>query len=166
VTRELPDELIVYDLTCHRAHCLNRAAAAVFRRADGTRTVAEIALCLEEGGGDQATREAIVRLALDQLAVAGILETTPHEMPHPPGVDLGTAGSPSRRQALRRLGTGVALLLPVVASVLAPTPADAQSCLTSCVGTIDPNEFDGKPCRCVPGPCDGTCSGGFCSAGC
>lgn len=165
MTRELPDELIVYDLTCHRAHCLNRAAAAVFRRADGTRTVAEIALELEDPGGDRATREAIVRLALDQLAAAGMLETTPDEMPQPAGVELDAGGSPSRRDALRRLGTGVALLLPVVASVLAPTPADAQSCLTSCVGTF-PNEFDGQPCRCVPGPCDGTCSGGFCSAGC
>ena len=41
--RELPDELLVYDQEQHRAHCLNRTAALVFRHADGTRTAAELA---------------------------------------------------------------------------------------------------------------------------
>ena len=39
--RELPDELLVYDQEQHRAHCLNRTAALVFRHADGTRTLAD-----------------------------------------------------------------------------------------------------------------------------
>src|SRR5690348_5803833 len=40
---ELPAELLVYDQRSHRAHCLNATAAAVFRQADVSRTVAEIA---------------------------------------------------------------------------------------------------------------------------
>ena len=43
LVRELTGELLVYEQREHRAHCLNRTAAAVFRNADGTRTVADLA---------------------------------------------------------------------------------------------------------------------------
>jgi hypothetical protein len=173
--RELPDELIVYDLRRHRAHCLNRAAARVFRSADGTRTVAEIAEGLE---GEPQAREAVVRLALDQLAAAGLLVTVagpPADASDPLVPQAGDATgfeaatrveavpARSRREVLQSVGTGVALLLPAVVSVLAPTPADAASCLDSC-----PPAVQGQPCKCllVPqqncGTCqlDGTCDPG------
>jgi hypothetical protein len=35
VIQELGQEILVYDLTCNKAHCLNRAAALVWRRCDG-----------------------------------------------------------------------------------------------------------------------------------
>ena len=157
--RELPDELIVYDLRRHQAHCLNHTAARVFRRADGTRTVAEIAGGLE---GEPRVREAMVRLALDQLAAAGLLEGED-------ATSLDTAArveaapGRSRRELLQRVGAGAALLLPAVVSVLAPTPADAASCLDSC-----PPPVEGQPCKClnVPqtdcGQCqlDGSCTFG------
>ena len=44
--RELPGEVLVYDRERHRAHCLNQTAASVFRHADGTRTVADLARVL------------------------------------------------------------------------------------------------------------------------
>ena len=42
VVRDLPDELLVYDLDRHQAHCLNRTAASVFRDADGTRSLDDL----------------------------------------------------------------------------------------------------------------------------
>ena len=38
VVTELLDEVLVYDLDRHRAHCLNRTAALVFRHAESVTT--------------------------------------------------------------------------------------------------------------------------------
>ncbi len=153
LVRELSDELVVYDLGRHEAHCLNRTAAVVFRLADGTRTTGEIAAALGEEG-DPAEREAVVRLALDQLAGLGLVD---------PGAGTVEEASAvhARREVLRRLGAGAALLLPAVVSTLAPTPAAAASCTSNCVG-----QPDGTPCNCASGPpCIGTCVGGTCTSG-
>lgn len=152
VLRELPGELIVYDRREHRAHCLNDTAARVFRAADGTRGVAELAAQLDPAVAARE-REALVRLALEQLAAAGLLAAAAE----PAG---------SRRELLRRAGGAAALLLPAVASVLAPAPLSAASCITSCVGLNDPAEFEGLPCRCDPAaPTCGTCISQTCSGG-
>jgi len=144
--RELPDELVVYDQADHRAHCLNRTAAAVFRHADGTRTTAEIARLLAPEGADG---EPAVAEALARLAEAGLLEKGP------------SPASLSRREAMRRAGLGAAVLLPAVASIVAPSPAEAAAtCIyiqqnpTGCTGQ------SGTPCSCygLPGSaCSGTC---------
>jgi hypothetical protein len=65
VVRELPDELLVYDTTQHRAHCLNRTAAVVFRHADGTRTISDLAP-LVGGDAGPAEGEAAVQMALER----------------------------------------------------------------------------------------------------
>lgn len=149
LTRELPDELLVYERDEHRAHCLNRTAAAVFRNADGTRTVADLAL-LVAPEGDRAVGEAVVAEALARLAEAGLLE--------------GEPATPrwSRREVVRRVGIGAAVLLPVVASVVAPTPAEAAAtCVSTCTG-----KADGTPCSCYgANPCTATCVSDACSDG-
>ncbi len=43
VVDDLPDEVLVYDLDRHQAHCLNRSAALVWRACDGHSDPAEIA---------------------------------------------------------------------------------------------------------------------------
>ena len=156
LTRELKDELLVYERDEHRAHCLNRTAATVFRGADGTRTVADLAL-LVAPEGDRAESEAVVTEALDRLGEAGLLE----------GAPAGTGWS--RRDVLRRVGLGASILLPVVVSVVAPTPAEAAAtCVTSCAGKPPDTpctSFGADPCTaacsCSPGPCSlGDCSDG------
>ena len=44
----LGDELVVYDLVRHRAHCLNKSAALVWRHCDGKTTIAELAKLLQK----------------------------------------------------------------------------------------------------------------------
>ena len=66
VVRDLPGEIVVYDLDRHQAHCLNRTAASVFRGADGTRSLDDLGVLLGDAF-DRAEREADVRMALDQL---------------------------------------------------------------------------------------------------
>lgn len=156
VVRELSGELVVYDLERHEAHCLNATAAAVFRAADGQRSAAQIARHLAatvEPGAD----DAFVGLALHQLAQARLLDQEP-PAPRPGGV--------SRREVMRRVGIGAAVVLPLVTSVLAPTPAEAAaSCVADCAG-----KPAGTPCNVCGGgvpPCTESCDGaGSCSDGC
>jgi len=150
--RELPDELLVYDQEQHRAHCLNRTAALVFRHADGTRTAAELARL--PGADDE-----VVTLALDQLAGAGLLEVQASD------TDPEISAGMSRRDVARRVGLAAAILLPAVASIVAPTPAEAAAtCVTSCAG-----KTPGTPCTSFSAnPCTETCassSGGSCTDG-
>jgi hypothetical protein len=147
--RELPGELLVYDQERHEAHCLNLTAASVFRLADGTRTVADLALVLAPESEPEAG-VSLVTLALGQLGEAGLLDGTP------------VAAGLSRREVVRRGGLAAAFLLPTVASVVAPTPAEAAAtCVSSCSG-----KADGTPCSCFGvDPCTATCVSDSCSDG-
>jgi hypothetical protein len=155
--RELPDELLVYDREEHRAHCLNRTAATVFRHADGTRTLADLARLLDPGAGPAAAE--IVTVALTRLAEAGLLESEAVAGEPEPGV--------TRRDLARRAGLAAAILLPAVASMVVPTPAEAAaSCATTCAGQPNGTRcevcFGGLNCATTTD----TCSGGSCSDGC
>lgn len=147
VVQHLSDETLVYDLARHQAHCLNPIAARVWRLCDGQTPVAALATRLSKELGGEAA-EDVVWLALDQLARAHLLRERPTR----------PKGSPrhSRREVLRRLGQ--AALLPAVASIVAPTPAEAQACSTGM------NRPDGCPCKntgdCMPSH---HCVGGMCS---
>jgi hypothetical protein len=113
LVEELDDELLIYDLERHRAHCLNRAAALVWRGCDGRRAPAELAELLRAALGAEVD-EPVIEMALARLADAHLLDRVPR---------AATRG-PSRRQVVRSLA-----LLPVVTSILAPSAAQAASCV-------------------------------------
>jgi hypothetical protein len=50
IVQEVPDEVLVYDLDRHKAHCLNRTSAIVWKHCDGKTTVAEAKRLLERAG--------------------------------------------------------------------------------------------------------------------
>lgn len=92
----------------------------IWRHCDGLRTVAELARAAQEGLGAPVTEE-MVRLALGRMEKEHLLQG---RLDQPE-----TAGQITRRQALRKaaLVGGAALLLPVIQSMAAPTPAMAMS---------------------------------------
>jgi Coenzyme PQQ synthesis protein D (PqqD) len=156
VVKELPDEILVYDLERHKAHCLNPAAAAVFKSCNGDRTVADLARILRRELGAPAD-EAWVYLALARLGRARLLEervSAPRAL-----------GGITRRQLLKKAGVGMAAALPLVTSIVAPTPASAAATCIQCCSVAG---SDGKPCGNPIALCTGfcTCSGGFCLGGC
>ena len=136
VVRELAEETLVYDEERHRAHCLNRTAALVWKHCDGKTPVSRIA----ERVGRQLSSpvaEDVVLLALDQLAEFDLVA--------PSEARRGAADLISRRGMIRRLSLAAAVALPLVTSIVSPTPAQAQS-----------------PCNetsCPPGT---TCQAGVC----
>ncbi|HEX9696552.1 MAG TPA: PqqD family protein [Actinomycetota bacterium] len=132
VVEELDGEVLIYDLERDRAHCLNDTAARVWRGCDGRRSVAEIAAAA--GLGISEVRYALARLERSRLLESG--ETT----------WLG----PSRREVLKRAAiAGVAL--PVVRSIIAPTAAQAATCIPG-------GGLCGGSAEC----CSGVCAGGTC----
>ncbi|MFQ5946533.1 MAG: PqqD family protein [Anaerolineae bacterium] len=157
VVEELPDETLVYDLTHHKARCLNRTAALVWRRCDGRTTVPELTRLLEKEL-EAPVDEAVVWMALDRLGKARLLRER---------VRLPASGAGySRREVMRTLGVvgGLALLLPVVESIVAPTAAHAASCITGtdCEARTPPF-CGGTPICNEPGSCCMDIGGGECS---
>lgn len=109
------DETIVFDHKTEKAYVLSPSAAAVWRACNGKRSVQEIAHALQL---ESPTSEQTVWYALGQLNE--LLQepvTLPNEMR---GI--------SRRQFLKRAGiVAGAAAIPIVVSIVAPTPAHAQS---------------------------------------
>jgi hypothetical protein len=119
VIDDLPDEVLIYDLERHEAHCLNRSAALVWRACDGKRPPAEIARRLT-AELDAPFSEELVLLALQQLEKFHLLEqwaTAPAQFP-----------LLSRRQMVRRLGIATAVAVPLITSIVAPTAVQASTC--------------------------------------
>jgi hypothetical protein len=170
VIRSLAGETLVYDLERHQAHCLNPAAASVFRLCDGGRSPEEIASLLGEPA-DPDVREAVVAAALGQLAEAQLLAADVVAPPAPGPAAPAEAASASRRELLRRVGT--ALLAPAIVSIVAPTAAQAASagcvyydqCLTYPTGT---HCWYSIETECPTNTCQHTCGGtafqGWCTA--
>lgn len=118
VVRELAEEVLVYDEDSHRAHCLNRTAALVWKHCDGRTAVAGIADRVGERLSASVSDE-VVWMALDQLDERGLL--APRE------ARRGAARPVSRRRMIRGLTLAAAVSLPLVTSIVSPTPAQAQS---------------------------------------
>jgi hypothetical protein len=110
LAQDVGDEVVVYDEQTHQAHHLNRTASLVWRLANGRRSVGEMANVLHKVL-DVPDDEDFVRLGLAELDKAGLLA-------HP----LPAAGQPISR---RELFGVAAALLPLVVSIVAPTPAMA-----------------------------------------
>ncbi|MDQ4121823.1 MAG: PqqD family protein [Acidobacteriota bacterium] len=140
VVQEMPDEVLVYDLNTNKAHCLNKSAAAVWKNCDGTNSISDIAAILKNEFKTPVT-EDFVWLAIDQLGKDELLEQK---------LTAPTNGL-TRREAMRRVALASLVALPVVASLTAPTAAQAASV---CQNT-------GASCTCSatnPGPNNASCA--------
>jgi hypothetical protein len=119
VIEEVDNELLVYDSTNKRAHCLAATAARVWRACDGYSDASAISEALELDA-------EVVSQALDELDALELLDTH--------GLNVVQAGSGNgdgltRRQLAKRsasVGAGVAAA-PLVYSLAVPSPAAAAT---------------------------------------
>jgi hypothetical protein len=148
IVRELPDEVLVYDLNSYKAHCLNETAAFVWNHCDGKTSAVELAALMHEEYG-QPVDDGVVWLALKQLSRADLLEET-----IAPNADAARA---SRRAVLRRLGAAAALT-PLVISVIAPSASAGTSIPPECQACVKRiNGVGSCPALCVTTPFLGAC---------
>jgi hypothetical protein len=142
VVEELDGEVLVYDLESHRAHCLNGASALVWRACDGTKTVPELTSLVEgsiPGWDEDTTNYALAQLSRRHLLVD----------PLPAPERTLTRRDIFRKAAIGGLAVGVGI--PIVKSIVAPTPAHAASCLPT-----------GSGCSSSAQCCSGLCVAGIC----
>lgn len=118
VIQETAEEVLVYDLTNNKAHCLNQTAAFVWKSCNGNNSIPEISKLFEREVGS-AVHEDLIWLAIDQLNEKNLLDAE---------LKNGFAGR-SRREVIKRIGLAAVVALPIVASLTAPTSALAS---TSC----------------------------------
>lgn len=147
VVQEVNGETLVYDTRSHRAYCLNEVSSLVWKKCDGKTASAELSKMLSAELNSDVPDE-LVWLALDQLFEAELVEKgdgSPSEM-----------RSISRREVIRRVGLASAVALPVVASIVAPPAAAAQSCLPTDASCTSSSQCCSNCCRsgqnlCKPG---------------
>jgi Coenzyme PQQ synthesis protein D (PqqD) len=149
VVESLGDETLVYDMRSHKALCLNRTAAAVWNRCDGRSTLGKMADGLEQELHTPVSVN-VVWLAIEELGRAKLLSNRP--------ASSVPAQALTRRAAIKKIGLGAAIALPLVTSILVPT-AEAS---TTCVASQTPCSPGGVPC-CNSAPCN--CSGSTCLCG-
>jgi hypothetical protein len=116
IVKELQDEVMVYDSKRNKAFCLNQTSAAVWKHCDGNTTVPQITQALR--GIDSSINESVAWFALQQLEADGLLEQTIAAPPEVAGL--------TRKEVIRKFGLAAALI-PLVAVLVAPTPAKAFS---------------------------------------
>jgi hypothetical protein len=144
VIQELPDEVLVYDRNRDKAHCLNQTAALVWKYCDGKTTVPAIAKKIEQDLNTDSVDEKLVWYALDQLGKDHLLENNVV----PPSLMAGL----SRREMVRVLGLAAMVAVPLVTSIVAPTPAQAATCKPS-----------NASCMASAECCSGLCTAAHCA---
>lgn len=140
IVKEVDNEILIYDQETNKAHCLNQTAAKVWKYCDGKSTVASAcqALSLDL---DIQVDEKLVAYAVDQFATDNLLETEG-------GMPAFMMPGLNRRQMVRTLGLAAVVAIPLVTSIVAPTPAQAATCFPT-----------GTPCTLSAECCNGVCSG-------
>jgi hypothetical protein len=128
VINELQSEIVVYDLESHKAHCLNRTAALVWKRCDGKTTPAKIAAGLQKelkaSINESLVWYAIERLGEDDLLVERVAR---------PASKVGL----SRREVVKRLGLTAVIAVPLITTIVAPTAVEAAaSGCVNCNGVL------------------------------
>jgi hypothetical protein len=120
---ELPTETLLYDTTDHKVRCLNSLARLVWKHCDGRTKEAEMVEIIRKEL-NIAVDASVVRLTLEKLAQAGLLETEESSW---------FATPTSRRQATKTLAKcGIVAAATLVATIVAPTPAMAVSIGAAC----------------------------------
>jgi hypothetical protein len=153
--QELVDEVLVYDLERHRAHGLNKLASLVWQHCDGKTKLSTVAGILGKELHIPADPE-LVRFVLARLSKAQLLDEDTK-------LETDSRGYTRREfvRKLKKLGLAASVMLPVVTSIVAPTPAHAQTCVPQhdCVGkpNCTPCANPGGACTSNWMCCNGQC---------
>jgi len=145
IVRELDGEILIYDSRNNKAHCLNETAALVWKQCDGRKAVAEIRRSVSRELGSEID-ERIVWYALKQFGRDHLLE---EKLILPPAL---MATGLNRREMVRALGLAAVVAVPLVTSIVAPTPVQAATCLPA-----------GSGCTTGAECCSGICNSSTCA---
>jgi hypothetical protein len=140
IIQEVDSEILIYDQNTDKAHCLNQTAAKVWKYCDGETTLADACSSLSRDL-ETPVDEKLVWYAVDQFSKDNLLEK---EFEFPTFIIPGM----NRRQMVRTLGLAAIVAVPLVTSIVAPTPAQAATCKAA-----------GQACAAAAECCSGLCPG-------
>jgi hypothetical protein len=146
ITRQLKDELVLYDRDTNRAFCLNRVAGEIWMLCDGETTIEEIIEHFQKIGEPEINQN-IIYLTLQKLQHLGLLKI---------GLQVEHLTSRYRRAVMKKLGIAATMALPVVTAIVVPTPAEATS---PCRHNLQPCPHGNAQC------CSRVCIAGLCVGG-
>lgn len=149
VIEELTDEVLIYDLDRDKAHCLNQAAAFVWKQCDGHTTVAEALARFEEEFG-VGVDEAMIWLALDQLEKFDLLQ---ERVKRPDRMNRV-----SRRALIRSMGLAAAVAVPLITSIGIPTVQAFTSCAPNGASCFGNGNCCSNHCQITAGGSTGICA--------
>ena len=115
VVQNYESEVLVYDLTTHKAFCLNNTSAVVYHACDGSTTV-------EQLKARTKFDDDLIFLALSQLKDGKLVDDV--ALPQ-------SFAQLSRREAIRKVGMASMIALPVITALVAPHAIHAASCRPS-----------------------------------
>ncbi|HZS45397.1 MAG TPA: hypothetical protein VFC63_09870 [Blastocatellia bacterium] len=145
VVKKLDNETLVYDTERQTAHCLNHNAAVIWEHCDGSRNVDQLIDFFDVGINlSKSQKEQIVLIALNELSKSHLLES--------PIADLHVTKGVTSRELIKVAGIAALFAIPVVSTIVAPTAAQASTCLAS-----------GQSCTISAECCSGLCSAGTCA---
>lgn len=125
VVQELENEILIYDLNNNQAFCLNETSASVWAMCDGENSITDISEAISKKLKTKVSEE-FVWLALDKLKSINLLdESKLFEIKF---------NRLSRREVIKKAGLASTVALPLIASVVAPSAAMAQSGACGSVG--------------------------------
>jgi hypothetical protein len=117
VCEDVSEECVIYDAREKRAHHLNSTSTWIWRRCDGNTTIEALA--------DSLAQEFNVTDGLPVL-VTGLEQLETRELLDNP-VDFNLLAVEQAAISRRAVVAGGSVLMPLVVSILAPTPAAAKS---------------------------------------
>ncbi|HLA10004.1 MAG TPA: PqqD family protein [Pyrinomonadaceae bacterium] len=144
ITRQVGEELLIYDQERDKAYCLNQSASRIWAHCDGKTPIREISRAVTYELNVPVDERA-VWFALSQFSKDRLLE---ENIVVPTNVRAGM----NRRELARTLGVAAMVAIPVVASIVAPTASQAASCGKT-----------GDPCSSGATCCSGFCNDNVCA---
>jgi hypothetical protein len=119
LSEEVNGQYVIYDNHNQAVHGLNGTMSWLWSHCDGSRTLDDLIAALQSDTGNDNARSLITN-GLQQLAEANLLE--------PKSVDLNAVmAEPSTVSRRAAVAAGVSIAVPMMASIIAPTPAAAKS---------------------------------------
>ena len=144
--QQIDQELLVYNISTNKAMSLNQTAGFIWEKSDGKTSISEIQKSFNEHFSINV-EEDFIKLTLGDLNKAGLLENT----------DNFLNEKLNRRKILLKCGTSM-VMLPIILTIVAPTPSHAASSNCSdpslaCMSTpdCDPADFMPFPPECFTG---------------
>lgn len=117
VCEDVSEECVIYDAREKKAHHLNSTLTWIWRRCDGNTTIESLADSFEQEF-DVTDGLPVLVTGLEQLEARDLLDNP---------VDFNLLAAEQVAISRRAVVAGGSVLMPLVVSIIAPTPAAAKS---------------------------------------